>query len=242
MTTASPEWDATVLTLYPDMFPGSLGESLAGRALEKGIWRCNAVNIRDYAIDKHRTVDDTPCGGSPGMVIRPDVLGSAIEDNWDGTSPLIYLSPRGKPVRQPKIRELAASKKTTFICGRFEGIDQRILDHYPIEEIAVGDVILSGGEPAALLVMDAIIRLLPGVIGAEASLEEESFENDLLEHPHYTRPRNFKGMDVPEVLLSGNHAKIAEWRLSQAKEITKARRPDLWDRYIAQHEKERTDS
>ncbi len=230
--TAEAKWTANILTIFPDMFPGFLGDSLSGRALSEGKWALNVHNIRDYAEDKHKSVDDTPFGGGAGMVMRPDVLHKAVNSVYTGNGPLIYMSPRGKTLNQQKVRELATQKEITVLCGRFEGVDQRLLDAMGFEEISIGDVILSGGEPAAMLMMDAIVRLLPSVLGNEASLSEESFETGLLEYPQYTRPQNWQGVSVPEVLMSGHHAKIAEWRLEQAKEITKDRRPDLWHKYV----------
>ena len=224
-------WRAVVLTLFPEMFPGPLGHSLAGKALARGDWALDAVNIRDYALDKHATVDDTPCGGGAGMVMRPDVVDSALQATADARGPVIYLSPRGKPLTQARVKALAAEPAVTLLCGRYEGVDQRLLDERGLEEISLGDFVLSGGETAALVLLDACVRLLPGVLGAPESLAEESFERGLLEYPHYTRPAEWKGRHVPDVLLSGNHAAIARWRLAQAEAITKARRPDLWSAY-----------
>jgi tRNA (guanine37-N1)-methyltransferase len=220
---------ATVLTLYPEMFPGALGLSLAGRALETGTWSLETVQIRDFATDRHRTVDDTPAGGGAGMVMRADILAKAI----DAASPVgdprprLLMSPRGKPLTQTRVRELAAGPGAVILCGRFEGVDQRVIDARALEEVSVGDYILSGGEVAAHVLLDAIVRLLPGVMGNEASGEEESFENGLLEHPHYTRPQEFEGRPIPDVLTSGNHKKIAQWRHQQAEKLTAERRPDL---------------
>ncbi len=222
-------WTACILTLYPEMFPGPLGASLAGQALAAQRWQLDAINIRDYAKDKHRSVDDTPAGGGPGMVMRADVVGAAI-DAARGTHPalpLIYPSPRGKPLTQAHIRELSAGPGVMLLCGRFEGVDQRVIEARQTEEICIGDYILSGGELAAMVMLDAAVRLLPGVMGAENSGEEESFENGLLEYPHYTRPREWEGREIPEVLLSGNHERIAAWRMAQSREITRERRPDL---------------
>lgn len=222
-------WTATVLTILPEMFPGPLGVSLIGSALEKDLWRIATINIRDFAHDKHGSVDDTPAGGGPGMVMRADVVGPAVaaaqETNPD--SPCIYLSPRGKPLAQERVRELSQGPGVTLLCGRFEGLDQRVLDAGKIEEVSIGDFVLAGGEVAACALIEACVRLLPGVLGAQESLEEESFEQGLLEHPHYTRPREWQGHKIPEVLLSGNHRKIAEWRRKQAEKITSERRPDL---------------
>lgn len=222
-------WRACVLTIYPQMFPGPLGESLSGRALEEGIWALDAVNIRDFATDKHGSVDDTPAGGGPGMVMRPDVLGAAIDAARakHPALPLIYLSPRGTPLTQARVRELSAGPGALLLCGRFEGVDQRVLDARGAEEISIGDYVLSGGELPAMVLIDACVRLLPGVVGANASLAEESFESGLLEYPQYTRPRVWEGHEIPEVLMSGDHKRIARWRREQALALTRARRPDL---------------
>lgn len=230
-------WSATVLTLFPEMFPGTLGGSLAGKALAAETWSMDTVDVRSFATDKHRSVDDTPFGGGAGMVMRPDVVDAAIEAglaNAPEGAPLIYLSPRGLPLTQERVRELAAGPGLVALCGRYEGIDQRVLDARNVEEISVGDYVLSGGELAAMVMIDACVRLLPGVMGAEASGVEESFEGDLLEYPHYTRPDPWQGTNVPEVLKSGHHANIAAWRRDEAEKMTKARRPDLWERYVAQ--------
>jgi len=226
---ASP-WRATVLTLYPDMFPGPLAGALAGRALTKKIWSLECLDIRDFAQDKHGSVDDQPFGGGPGMVMRPDVLAAAIDASLDrgSASPVIYLTPRGTPLRQSRVREIAAGDGATFICGRFEGVDERVLESRGIEQMSIGDYVLSGGEIAALAVIDACVRVLPDVIGTAESLEEESFEHGLLEYPHYTRPRSFEGRDVPAVLLSGDHERIRSWRRTQAEKTTRERRADLW--------------
>lgn len=220
---------ATVLTLYPDMFPGALGQSLAGRALEQGVWSLEAVQIRDFATDRHRTVDDTPAGGGAGMVMRADVMAKAIDHAAPAGDPRpkLLMSPRGKPLTQERVRELAAGPGAVIVCGRFEGVDQRVIDARNLEEVSIGDYILSGGEPAALVLLDAVVRLLPGVMGNEASGAEESFEGGLLEHPHYTRPQEWEGLAIPEVLTSGNHAKIAVWRREEAEKLTAERRPDL---------------
>ena len=220
-----------MLTLFPEMFPGPLAHSLAGKALADGLWSLDAVNIRDFATDRHSTVDDTPFGGGPGMVMRADVIDAAIEDAALTGAPLIYLTPRGTPLSQDIAAKLADGPGVTLICGRYEGIDQRVLDARDVTEISLGDFVLSGGEPAALALLDACVRLLPGVMGAEASLEEESFARGLLEYPHYTRPAEWCGRKVPDVLLSGHHRNIDAWRTEQAEMITQARRPDLWDRY-----------
>ena len=257
---------ATVLTLYPEMFPGPLGVSLAGRALAEGIWSMDAVQIRDFAADKHRTVDDTPAGGGAGMVLRVDVLAKAVDfargailpfrggaggggspsgvalgdgphpspegEGLSGQRPVIALTPRGKPLTQERVRELAAGPGVILLCGRFEGFDERIFEGRDVEEVSVGDIVLSGGECAALMLLDACIRLLPGVMGAALSGHEESFENGLLEYPHYTRPAQWEGRVIPEVLRSGDHAKIAEWRKRRSEDDTRLRRPDLWERHI----------
>jgi len=223
---------ATILTLYPEMFPGPLGISLAGRALAEGKWTCTPVHIRDFATDKHRTVDDTPAGGGAGMVLKADVLAGAIDHarSLSPAAPVIAMTPRGRPITQARVRELAAGPGVTVLCGRFEGFDERIFAGRDIEEVSVGDIILSGGEPAALMLLDACIRLLPGVMGAPSSGTEESFEDGLLEYPHYTRPAEWEGRTIPEVLRSGDHAKIAAWRKQQAEIDTRLRRPDLWER------------
>ena len=223
-------WTARVLTIFPEMFPGPLGHSLAGTALEKGLWRLETVDIRDFASDKHRSVDDAPFGGGPGMVMRPDVVDGAIRHARAGRPdlPFIYLTPRGKPLVQARVAELAAGPGVVVLCGRFEGVDQRVLEAQGAEEVSVGDFVLSGGEPAALVLLDACLRLVPGVIGKETSLCEESFERGLLEYPQYTRPQEWDGRKVPEILVSGHHEKVADWRRRQAEEITRERRPDLW--------------
>jgi tRNA (guanine37-N1)-methyltransferase len=227
-------WTATVLTIMPEMFPGPLGVSLVGSALSKGIWSLETVDVRTFATDKHRSVDDTPAGGGPGMVMRADVLARAVDDalaHEPKGRPLIYLSPRGARLTQAKARELASGLGVILICGRFEGVDQRVLERRPIEEISIGDFVLSGGEIAAMAMIDAVVRLLPGVVGDTTSLAEESFESGLLEYPHYTRPQSFEGLEIPPVLLSGHHAEIAKWRRSRAEDITRTRRPDLWAAY-----------
>ncbi|SDA53073.1 tRNA (guanosine(37)-N1)-methyltransferase TrmD [Mesorhizobium qingshengii] len=220
---------ASVLTLYPEMFPGALGLSLAGRALEAGTWSLEAIQIRDFAADRHRTVDDTPAGGGAGMVMRADVLAKAIDHASPpgDARPRLLMSPRGKPLTQARVRDLAAGPGAVILCGRFEGVDQRLIEARNLEEVSIGDFILSGGEPAALVLLDAVVRLLPGVMGNAVSGEEESFENGLLEHPHYTRPQEFEGRPIPEVLISGNHKKIAAWRRAESEALTKERRPDL---------------
>jgi tRNA (guanine37-N1)-methyltransferase len=221
---------ASVLTLYPEMFPGPLGASLAGRALGEGRWSLEAINIRAFATDKHRSVDDTPAGGGAGMVLRPDVLAAAIDRVADGR-PLLALTPRGRPLSQPRVRELAAGEGIILLCGRFEGFDERIFEGRSVEEVSIGDYILSGGEMGALVILDACVRLLPGVMGAASSGEDESFETGLLEYPHYTRPVTWEGRTIPEVLRSGDHAKIAAWRHEQAINDTRLRRPDLIERH-----------
>ncbi len=225
---------AALLTLYPEMFPGPLGTSLAGRALADGIWSLDCVQIRDFATDRHRSVDDTPAGGGAGMVLRADVVASAVDHaraTWP-QCPVLAMTPRGRPISQARIRELAAGPGVIILCGRFEGFDERIFAARAIEEVSVGDIVLSGGEPAALMVLDACIRLLPGVMGAAWSGVEESFDNDLLEYPQYTRPILWEGREIPEVLRSGDHAKIAAWRKSMAEDHTRLRRPDLWERHV----------
>lgn len=220
---------ATILTLYPDMFPGPLGMSMAGRGLEDGVWSLDVRNIRDSATDRHSSVDDTPAGGGPGMVLKPDVLARAIDAaSPDGdTRPRLLMSPRGKPLTQERVRELAAGDGVIVVCGRFEGVDERVIEARNLEEVSIGDYILSGGEPAAHVVLDAIVRLLPGIMGNDASGSEESFETGLLEHPQYTRPREWEGREIPPVLLSGDHAAIARWKRKMAEELTRSRRPDL---------------
>lgn len=223
-------WSATVLTLYPEMFPGPLGASLAGRALADGSWSLRAANIRDFATDRHRSVDDTPAGGGPGMVLRADVVAAALDGVANGT-PVLAMTPRGRPLTQARVRELAAGSGVTILCGRFEGFDERLFEARAIEEVSIGDFVLSGGEPAALVLLDACVRLLPGVMGAALSGDDESFESGLLEHPHYTRPPEWEGRAIPEVLRSGDHAKIAAWRQAASEADTRLRRPDLWERY-----------
>ncbi len=237
-----PLWTAQILTLYPEMFPGPLGVSLAGKALDKGLWAMDVVQIRDYATDKHRTVDAPPAGGGPGMVMRADILAAAIDDvsrdaeSRDAESrdewPLVYLSPRGKRLDRNMVRDFAAKKGITLICGRFEGVDERVLEGRDIIEVSLGDFVLSGGELAAMALMDAVVRTIPGVIGDAATLDEESFEVGLLEYPHYTRPRIWEGREIPAVLQSGHHGKIKEWRRRRSEDLTQTRRPDLWKNYI----------
>lgn len=223
----------SVLTLFPEMFPGPLAYSLAGKALMDGVWSLETVDIRSFARDKHRTVDDAPFGGGAGMVMRPDVISAAIGAHHDGRRPLIYLTPRGRVLDQARARELAQGEGMTLLCGRFEGVDQRVLDHWQVEEVSLGDFVLSGGEPAAIVLIDAVVRLLRGVVGRAESLEEESFERGLLEYPHYTRPQTWEGRAVPEVLVSGHHARVSAWRLAQSEAVTRERRADLWARYRA---------
>ena len=240
-------WHATVLTLFPEMFPGPLATSLVGKGLAEGRWALDMVDIRDHAKDRHRSVDDQPFGGGPGMVMRPDVVSDALA-SIAGTSigqglvdqdrPILYLSPRGRPLDQAAVRALAAGPGVALLCGRYEGIDQRVLDAWPVEDVSLGDFVLSGGEIAAMALLDACVRLLPGVLGEAESLAEESFESGLLEYPHYTRPRVWRdrgGKDraVPDILISGHHEKIADWRRQQAVAVTQQRRPDMWRRYTA---------
>jgi len=227
-TTRAP-WHARVLTIFPDMFPGPLSVSLVGTALENGIWDFDCVDIRDFGLTKHRTVDDTPAGGGAGMVMRADVLAAAIDHAREDMPdvPLIYLSPRGRPLTQARVRELSAGPGAILLAGRFEGVDQRVIDVRGLEEISIGDYVLSGGELAAMVLIDACVRLLPGVLGADASLDEESFESGLLEYPQYTRPRDWEGHAIPDVLLSGDHKRIAAWRRAEAERLTRERRPDL---------------
>ena len=222
-------WSATILTLYPEMFPGPLGTSLSGDALSRGIWSLEARNIREHGLGRHRAVDDTPAGGGPGMVIRADVLASALDAALapDDARPRLLMSPRGCPLTQARVRQLSAGPGVIIVCGRFEGIDERVIEGRGLEEVSIGDYVLSGGEIASLVTLDACVRLLPGVMGKEASGSEESFENGLLEYPHYTRPRDWEGRGIPDILLSGDHAKIARWRKEQAQRLTRERRPDL---------------
>lgn len=220
-------WAASVLTIFPEMFPGPLGLSLAGKALAGGLWSLNAIDIRDHATDRHRSVDDTPAGGGPGMVMKADVLARAIDAAGDGR-PRLLMSPRGVPLTQTRVAELAAGPGVVAVCGRFEGIDERVIEARGLQEVSVGDYVLSGGEIAAMALIDACVRLLPGVMGAEASAGEESFAAGLLEYPQYTRPQVFEGYPIPQVLLSGDHAKIAAFRRTEAERLTRERRPDLW--------------
>lgn len=222
-------WGATVFTLFPEMFPGPLGLSLAGDALKRDVWRLDAVDIRAHGLGKHRSVDDTPAGGGAGMVMRADVLAASLDAALapDDPRPRLLMSPRGTPLTQARVRALASGPGVAIVCGRFEGVDERVIAARNLEEVSIGDYVLSGGELAALVLLDAIVRLLPGVMGKEESGAEESFENGLLEYPHYTKPRSFEGREIPEVLLSGDHAKIAAWREAEARALTNSRRPDL---------------
>jgi tRNA (guanine37-N1)-methyltransferase len=228
-------WRATALTIFPEMFPGPLGHSLAGKALTEGVWSLEAVDIRRFATDRHGTVDDAPFGGGAGMVMKPDVLSAAIGSVSQPNVPRLLMSPRGAPFSQARARDLAKGPGVLLVCGRFEGVDERVIEAHALEEVSVGDFVLSGGEIAAMAVMDGCVRLLPGVMGAAHSGDEESFEDGLLEYPHYTRPATWAGPDrierrVPEILVSGHHGKVAEWRMKQREEITRSRRPDLWQR------------
>ena len=225
--TGSGSWRATVLTLHPGMFPGPLGVSLSGEALNSGRWSLDLKDIREHGRGRHRAVDDTPAGGGPGMVIRPDVLAEAIDAVGDDGRPRLLMSPRGRPLTQERVRSLAGGPGVQVVCGRFEGVDERIIEARCLEEVSIGDYVLSGGEIAAMVLLDACVRLLPGVMGADASGEEESFEGGLLEYPQYTRPLSFEGRDIPEVLRSGHHARITVWRREEAQRITRERRPDL---------------
>ena len=241
-TSAAP-WRATVLTLFPEMFPGPLGVSLAGRALAGGIWSLEARDIRASATDKHRSVDDTPAGGGPGMVLRTDVLAAAIDAvAITPEQPRLLMSPRGRPLTQAFVRELAAGPGPLIVCGRFEGIDQRVIDARGLVEVSIGDYVLSGGEIAALVLIDACVRLLPGVMGKLESGSDESFSDGLLEYPQYTRPQLFEGRTIPDVLTSGDHAKVAAWRRAQAEALTEVRRPDLWADWCARHDGEQNGS
>ena len=227
----SNSWSATILTLFPEMFPGPLGVSLLGKALANGFWRLDVRDIRDHGLGKHRAVDDTPAGGGPGMVMRADVAAAAIDAVERRGRPLIYLSPRGVPLTQARVRDLVAGPGAVLLCGRFEGLDQRVIEARRIEEISLGDFVLAGGEIAAMALIEAAVRLIPGVLGDHASTEEESFAAGLLEYPHYTRPQSFEERTIPDVLTQGNHKEISRWRRDQAEALTKARRPDLWTLY-----------
>jgi tRNA (guanine37-N1)-methyltransferase len=230
-------WRATVLTIFPEMLPGPLAYSLAGKALRAGLWQLETVDIRGFARDKHRSVDDAPFGGGPGMVMRPDVLDAAVAGSG-GAGPAILLSPRGGRLEQQRVRALAAAPGVTLICGRFEGVDERALEARAIEELSLGDFVLSGGEPAAIALIDACVRLVPGVVGRAETLAEESFAESLLEYPQYTRPQLWQGRAVPEVLVSGDHRRIRDWRRTEAERLTRERRPDLWERHLAAQERE----
>jgi tRNA (guanine37-N1)-methyltransferase len=225
-------FEVRIFTLYPDLYPGPLNTGIYKKAQEGKIWNLKVINIRDYATDKHSSVDDTPFGGGDGMLLRPDVVASAIDSNLESNETIIYLSPKGKKFDQRAAREFSKKKKLNLLCGHFEGIDQRLLETRNIQEYSIGDFILSGGETASFVFIDSIIRLLPGVLGNDNSTKEESFENDLLEYPQYTKPQNWEGKSTPEVLLSGDHAKIKGWRLSQSEAITRRQRPDLWKKYL----------
>ncbi len=226
-------WRASILTIFPEMFPGPLGVSLAGKALASGIWSLDTHDIRNAASDKHRTVDDTPAGGGPGMVMKADVLARALDTVPHDHRPRLLMSPRGKPLTQRRVALLAAGLGVVIVCGRFEGVDERLIKARQLEEVSLGDFVLSGGEPAAIALIDACVRLLPGVLGKEASIAEESFADGLLEYPQYTRPPVFEGEPIPDVLTSGDHAKVAAWRRSEAERLTRERRPDLWAAYQA---------
>ncbi|WP_425465488.1 tRNA (guanosine(37)-N1)-methyltransferase TrmD [Palleronia caenipelagi] len=232
-------WEARIITLFPEAFPGTLGLSLTGKALQEGLWQLNTIDLRQFGEGRHRNVDDTPAGGGAGMVLRADVVDKAIRTARGGTPvdrrqwPVIYLSPRGKPFDQAMAQRWSAAQGMTLLCGRFEGVDERVLEEHQIEEVSLGDFVLTGGEIAAQALIDATVRLIPRVLGNHASVEEESFSGHLLEHPQYTRPSQWSGRDIPEVLLSGHHGKIAEWRREQAERLTKERRPDLWRAYCA---------
>jgi tRNA (guanine37-N1)-methyltransferase len=230
-------WRASVLTIFPEMFPGPLGASLAGKAMTAGAWSLEAIDIRTFAPDKHRTVDDTPAGGGPGMVMKADVLARAIDAARDASRPPLLMSPRGAPLTQKRVAALAGGSGVVVICGRYEGIDERLIDARRLEEVSVGDYVLSGGEIAALALVDACVRLLPGVMGKQASAAEESFADGLLEYPQYTRPAEWEGRAIPDVLLSGDHAKVAAWRRAEAERLTRARRPDLWEAYRTRSER-----
>lgn len=231
MMTEKKVLKAKIFTIFPELFPGFLGYSLTGRALEEGIWSVETVNIRDYATDKHGSVDDTPCGGGAGMVMRPDILGHALKANYRGGK-ILAMSPKGKPLTQEMVRVYAEEDEINIVCGRFEGIDERVIEAFEIEEVSIGDYILTGGEQAAQILLDAVVRLLPGVLGNAESTMSESFEDNLLEYPQYTRPTEWEGRRVPEILLGGHHQKIENWRKEQAMKTTQERRPDLWKKYL----------
>jgi tRNA (guanine37-N1)-methyltransferase len=235
-------WTATVLTMFPEAFPGALGVSLIGTArTERNLWSLQTVDIRDFSSDKRGFLDDTPAGGGPGQVLKADVVARALDSVDRAGRPLLYMSARGRPLSQARVKEWAAAPGVIVLCGRFEGVDQRVLDARGFEEISVGDAVLAGGEAAATVAIEACVRLLPGVLGESASLDQESFEQGLLEHPQYTRPRTFEGLDIPEVLLSGDHARIAEWRRRKREEVTRERRPDLWAAWLAKGERRETE-
>jgi tRNA (guanine37-N1)-methyltransferase len=248
LMTATPRikgaWCAKIVTLFPEAFPGTLGLSLTGKALQEGLWALETIDLRPFGDGKHRNVDDNPAGGGAGMVLRADVVAKALDEAATGTPqdaarwPVIYLSPRGRPFDQATARRLSAAEGITLLCGRFEGVDQRVLDAYGVEEISLGDFVMTGGEIAAQALIDATVRLIPRVLGNQASTEEESFSDGLLEHPHYTRPVHWEGRAIPEILLSGHHAKIAAWRKAMAERLTKERRPDLWRAYCAMHNRD----
>ena len=231
-------WRASVITIFPEMFPGPLALSLAGKARQKGLWSLDAIDLRDFAADKHRTVDDTPAGGGPGMVMKPDVIARAIDAVATDDRPRLLMSPRGLPLTQRKVAALAAGPGVVVLCGRFEGVDERVIAGRNLEEVSVGDYVLSGGEVAALVLLDACVRLLPGVMGEAGSLAEESFADGLLEYPQYTRPQVWEGQAIPEVLISGDHAKVAGWRQAEAERLTGTRRPDLWAAHLARKREE----
>jgi tRNA (guanine37-N1)-methyltransferase len=232
-------WRAKVFTLFPELFPGPLASSITGKALHKELWALDAINLRDFATDKHKTVDDMAFGGGPGMVMRADVIDRALETLYGNgpTPPLLYMSPKGQPFTQSYAKELSQVPEVCLLCGRFEGVDQRVLDYWRFKEVSIGDFVLSGGEIASYALIDACVRLLPGVVGEPASLEEESFNQGLLEYPQYTRPREWKDCKVPEVLLSGNHQLIQKWRQEKSEELTRQRRPDLWHNYLKEHKR-----
>jgi len=236
-------WKAKILTLFPTAFPGVLGESLTGKALQEGLWQLETIDLRQFGVGKHRNVDDTPAGGGAGMVLRADVLGDAVDHAMQGVTgnhPLIYLSPRGKPMDQQMMQNLARADGVTLLCGRFEGVDERVLQHYGIQEVSLGDFVMTGGEIAAQALIDATVRLIPNVLGNFASTEDESFSSGLLEHPQYTRPAEWQGRRIPDVLMSGHHGKVAEWRHEKSEEITQDRRPDLWEAYTKSKETKRS--
>jgi tRNA (guanine37-N1)-methyltransferase len=226
-------WRATALTIFPEMFPGPLGLSLAGKARDKGLWSLDAIDIRDHATDRHRTVDDTPAGGGPGMVMKADVLARAIDAVASDDRPRLLMSPRGRPLTQARVQALAAGPGVVLVCGRFEGVDERLIEARGLEEVSLGDFVLSGGEVAAVALLDACIRLIPGVMGHDASATEESFAGGLLEYPQYTRPAEFEGRNIPETLVSGDHGRVAAWRRAESERLTRERRPDLWAAYLA---------